>query len=157
MSESDNWRNIDVKRESNHRALEMLLVSGNDSMFTLLKDLMVFAASVGYSKGDRTPLNGETQGITLFTYSNDGKDGYIYLFGLLESQNGECLKMENLRDTVKIYEEFCNTGLYEIQSWLDGNPSDPTGTDTILQKMLVKITEVQEASVIDPGGIEIEI
>ena len=158
MSElSDNWRSIDVKRERTHQALETQLVSGRDSMFSLLKDLMVFAASVGYSKEVRTPLNGETNGITLDTYHTDGKDGYIYLFGLLESQNGECLKIENLRSTVKAYEEFCNTGLYEIQSWLESNPADPTGTDTILEKMLETITAIQEEDGVKPGEIEIEI
>jgi dnd system-associated protein 4 len=154
---SDNWRSIDVKRERAHQALETQLVSGRDSMFTLLKDLMVFAASVGYSKGVRTPLQGETNGITLDTYHTDGNDGYIYLFGLLEFQDGECLKIENLRNTVKAYEEFCNTGLYEIQSWLESNPSDPTGTDTILNKMLEKITSIQKEDGVKPGEIKIEI
>ncbi len=111
MSESDNWRGIDVKRESNHKALESILVNGNDSMFPLLKDLMVFAASIGHSMGQRTPLQGDAQGITLGTYNYDGKDGYIYLFGLLESKNGESLRMENLKETIKIYEEFCNAGV----------------------------------------------
>jgi dnd system-associated protein 4 len=159
MSElSDNWRSIDVKRERTHQALEAQLVSGGrDSMFSLLKDLMVFAASVGHAKEVRTPLNGETNGITLDTYHTDGKDGYIYLFGLLEFQDGECLKIENLRSTIKVYEEFCNTGLYEIQSWLDSNPSDPAGTDTILRKMLEKITSIQEEDGVKPGDIEIEI
>lgn len=158
MSElSDNWRTIDVKRERAHQALETRLVSGRDSMFTLLKDLMVFAASVGYSKGVRTPLKGETNGITLDTYHTDGKDGYIYLFGLLEFEDGECLKIENLRSTVKAYEEFCNTGLYEIQSWLESDPSDPAGTDTILIKMLEKITSIQKEDGVEPGKIEIEI
>jgi len=81
----------------------------------------------------------------------------VYLYGLLDSKDGACLKMENLRSTVKIYEEFCNTGLYEIQSWLNNNPSDPRGTDTILEKMLEKITSVQDSIEIDPGRIEIEI
>ena len=158
MSElSDNWRTIDVKRERAHQALETQLVAGRDSMFNLLKDLMVFAASVGYSKGVRTPLKGETNGILLDTYHTDGKDGYIYLFGLLEFQDGECLKIENLRSTVNAYEEFCNTGLYEIKSWLEGNPSDPLGTDTILNKMLEKITSIQEEDGVKPGEIKIEI
>jgi dnd system-associated protein 4 len=157
MSESDNWRGIDVKRESNHKALESILVNGNDSMFPLLKDLMVFAASIGHSMGQRTPLQGDAQGITLGTYNYDGKDGYIYLFGLLESKNGESLRMENLKETIKIYEEFCNAGLYEIQKWLDNNPSDPSGTDTILNKMLEKITQIESSTEIDPTDIDLGI
>lgn len=157
MSKTDNWRRIDVKREGTHQALEAILVKGNDSMFPRLKDLMVFAASIGYSLGERTPLNGQTDGIILDTYATDGLDGFIYLFGLLEAKNGECLRMDNLRETVKIYEEFCNTGLYEIQKWIDENPSDPSATDTILNKMLAKVTQLEETADFDPGEIQLEI
>ena len=157
MSENDNWRGIDVKREVTHKALETILVNANDSMFPFIKDLMVFAASIGYSLKQRTPLKGESAGITLGTYSSDGQDGFIYLFGLLESKNGESLRFDNLRETIKIYEEFCNAGLYEIQKWLDNNPSDPSGTDTILTKMLEKIIQVEKSVDIDPSDIKLEL
>ena len=154
---NENWRGIDVKREKSHDAMVVILTTGNPSIFTYIKDLMVFAATVGYSRKVRTPLHGETQGIILDTYHSDGKDGYVYLYGLLESQNGECLKIENLRETVKIYEEFCNAGLYEIKSWLDGNPADVTGIETILTKIYEEISMTEDAETTDPGGIEIEI
>ena len=157
MSENDNWRGIDVKREIAHKALETILVKSNDSMFPFIKDLMVFAASIGYSLGHRAPLKGECDGITLGTYSSDGQDGFIYLFGLLEAKNGESLRIDNLRETIKIYEEFCNAGLYEIQKWLDNNPSDPFGTDTILKKMLEKITQIEADREIDPSDIKLEV
>ncbi len=48
-------------------------------------------------------------------------------------------------------------GLYEIQKWLDNNPSDPSGTDTILNKMLEKITQIESSTEIDPTDIDLGI
>ena len=76
---------------------------------------------------------------------------------MLEAKNGESLRIDNLRETIKIYEEFCNAGLYEIKKWLDNNPSDPSGTDTILKKMLEKITQIEADREIDPSDIKLEI
>ena len=156
MSElSSNWRNIEARRERKHSALEQLLAK-SDGLFPNFKDLMIFAASVGYEQKERKPLEGETVGITLDTYSTDGKDGYIYLFGLLALKDGKCLKIENLRETVKVYEEYCNAGLYKIQSWLDENPS-ANEADTILGKMLDSIIAKHDQIPLDPGSIDLEL
>lgn len=154
---SFNWRSVGVKRERTHEALTQRLTVSGTTLFSYLKDLMVFAAMVGYSENERVSLNGPTIEITLDTYSSDQKDGFIYLLGLIESRNGTCLKNENLRETVKVFEEYCNGGLYIITKWLDENPSDPIGLDTLLDKVFEKLTMNRAKTPIAPNDIEIAL
>jgi len=152
-----NWRSVGVKRERNHEALTQRLTVSGTTIFSYLKDLMVFAAMVGYSENKRVSLSGPTIEISLDTYSSDQKDGFIYLLGLIETRRGICLKNENLRETVKVFEEYCNGGLYIITDWLDQNPSDPIGLDTLLDKVFEKLTKNRREQGIAPHEIEIDL
>lgn len=154
---SFNWRNVGVKRERAHEALTQRLTVSGTTIFSYLKDLMIFAAMVGYSENERVSLNGPTIEITLDTYSSDQKDGFIYLLGLIESRNGTCLKNENLRETVKVFEEYCNGGLYIINKWLDENPKDPIGLDTLLDKVFQKLINNKAEDPIAPNEIDIAL
>ncbi len=151
------WRSIGVKRERTHEALTQRLTVSGTTIFSYLKDLMIFAAMVGYSENERVSLSGPTIEISLDTYSSDEKDGFIYLLGLIESRTGTCLKNENLRETVKVFEEYCNGGLYIITKWLDENPSDPIGLDTLLDKVFQKLINNRDEDPIAPNDIDIAL
>ena len=86
------WQTIGVKRERTHEGLINRLSIKSQGIFTLLKDLMVFAAMVGYSQKTKRELKGETIGIILETYASDHKDGFIYLIAMLETEGGTCLR-----------------------------------------------------------------
>jgi len=135
------WRKLSVKRERRHEPLVDKLCSNNlssGSIFPFIKDLMVFAAMVGHSLGKRKSLSGDSISIILETYASDEKDAYIYLISLMEKRDGSILKDENLQSAIKIFEEYCNAGLYEISLWLDENPGDLEGVDTLISKILDK-------------------
>lgn len=155
--EAINWRNVGVKRERNHEGLIARLITGKTSIFQYNKDLMVFAAMVGFSEGQRTEVKGDVIEIILDTYASDGKDGFIYLLALLETKDGACLKDSGLRSSVKIFEEYCNAGLYIIAKWLDENPGDPTGIDTLLEKIFAKLSQIDPSKDGDNEDIDIDI
>jgi len=152
-----NWRTIGVKRERHHEALISRLTLNDKSIFVYLKDLMIFSAMVGHDLNVRRPLKGEAIEIILDTYASDQKDGFIYLLALIERKDGLVLKDDNLRETVQIFEEYCNAGLYEITNWLDENPGDPIGIDTLLTKILVKLVENDSQEPVDPNAIEVTL
>jgi len=152
-----NWRTVGVKRERHHEGLISRLTLDNKSIFVYLKDLMVFAAMVGYDLNQRKPLDGEAIEIILDTYASDQKDGFIYLLALIEKKDGLVLKDENLRETVKIFEEYCNAGLYEITKWLDENPGDPIGVDTLLSRILAKLVENDSQEPLNPNDIVVTL
>jgi dnd system-associated protein 4 len=152
-----NWRTIGVKRERTHEGLINRLSIKSRGVFTLLKDLMVFAAMVGYSNERKRELTGDTVEIILDTYSSDQKDGFIYLIAMLETKGGACLKDEQLSQSVVYFEEYCNGGLYQITEWLDDNPGDPDGVDTILNQIYKKLGKSKQSSEIDNETLELEI
>lgn len=150
-----NWRTVGVKRERKYENLITRLNYDNKNIFVYLKDLMVFAATVGYSRGKRKVLSGDTISIDLDTYASDSKDGFIYLIALLETKDPLCLKDAGLHDSVKVFEEYCNAGLALIEEWLDDNPGDPTGVDTILGKIYEEICSVEKSKIVTNDEIEI--
>ena len=152
-----NWRTIGVKRERKYEEIIARLNSGERNIFQYIKDIMVFAAMIGYSEDKRTPVSGDTVDIILDTYASDQKDGFIYLLALMDSKEGTSLKDSNLHSSVKVFEEYCNTGLNVIKEWLDDNPGDISGVDTILKKIYERVCINHEDEIPDNNTIEIEI
>ncbi|OUR79627.1 hypothetical protein A9Q83_04315 [Alphaproteobacteria bacterium 46_93_T64] len=143
MSEASNeinWRTINIRRDRKYNSLvERLSTADSKGIFRFHKDLMLFAAMIGYSEKRSSPVSGDNVGITLNTYSSDNKDAFIYLLALMQNKNAICLKDENLLESVKVFEGYCNSGLGTIQHWLDDNPADPSGTDTLLEKIYERL------------------
>jgi dnd system-associated protein 4 len=155
------WKKLSVKRDRSNEPLVEKLCSdkdGNKPLFTYIKDLMVFASMVGYSKGIRKPLGSDAVSIILETYASDQKDAFIYLLALMTEKNGSCLKDENLATSIKIFEEYCNKGLEEIQLWLDENPGDHAGIDTLANKIFEQViaNEKSQQIVDNPEDIEVD-
>lgn len=157
VEEQINWRTIGVKRERKYEELITRLNAGQKSIFQYLKDIMVFAAMVGHSEGKRVQVTGDTIDIILDTYASDQKDGFIYLLALMEGRDGASLKDSNLHVSVKVFEEYCNAGLGIIQGWLDDNPGDPSGVDTILRQVYEKLCENENEEDIDNENIKVEL
>lgn len=133
---NESWRNIQINRDRKHENLVQHLVENpNTAIFNFNKDLMVFAAILGYHYGIKRPLSSDTIQIVLQTYHSTEDDGYIYLLALLENKNATCLKNENLIESKKIFEEYCNGGLELLQDWFDSNPADVEKVDTLQQKV----------------------
>lgn len=142
--ELPSWQKLPVRRDRKHELLVSKLCvpsEGNKAIFRFIKDLMVFAAMVGYQKNKRCPLAIDGISIILETYASDQKDAFIYLLALMTEKNGTCLKDENLLLSIRIFEEYCNAGLEEIQLWLDENPGDIEGIDTLSSKIFEQVVE----------------
>ena len=141
------WRNVGVKRERTHEPIvsRFTAIDGGVPVFQYIKDLMVFAATVGHSMGQRKPVEGDTISIILDTYASDQKDGFVYILALLEAKDANVLRPENLSQAVVVFEEYCNAGLYEIQRWLDENPSDPDGIETLLDRTYTSLMKSPES------------
>jgi dnd system-associated protein 4 len=155
------WKKLSVKRDRCHEPLVDKLCfdkDGNKPVFSFLKDLMLFASMVGYSEGKRKVLGTDSISILLETYASDQKDSFIYLLALMNKKDGIVLKDENLPEAIKIFEEFCNAGLEKIQLWLDENPGDHEGIDTLNKKIYeqVIINEQAQGIIDDPDDLAIE-
>jgi dnd system-associated protein 4 len=144
-----NWMNINVLRSDEHADLVKRFCTqrNNDTgrpVFAFIKDFLIFAAMVGFTLEKKTPLidRSNTTQIILGTYASDDKDGFLYLLALLDKKDVLCLKDTELSSAVKVFEEYCNGGLFEIQSWLDFNGGDMEGVDTLYDKILEQLLAI---------------
>ncbi|MGL5668869.1 MAG: hypothetical protein ACRDD9_22430 [Shewanella sp.] len=149
MAEIIDWRKFSVRRDCRFESLEERLCSTkgatNDSrVFSTLKELMVFAALVGYQLDEYQPLDAKirTTAILLDTYATTDHDAFIYLIALAKEPSLNILKDENIRDAIGIFEGYCNGGLRYIDSWVMSNISEPLITNTLFNKTLEYLIEI---------------
>ena len=152
--EERDWRGINVCRNREYEHVVELLctrktASSGRPLFEFNKDLMVFAAMVGFTHNKKKSISKDAIQIVLGTYASDEKDGYIYLLALLESKDITILKDERLDDCIKIFESYCNGGLSIIDTWLSENPHDFEGTTTLVDQIN------QELSKNEDNGVDI--
>lgn len=155
------WQKLSVKRDRKHEPLVKKLCTNEDGhkpVFTYIKDLMIFAAMVGFSANKRKKLEVDGISIILETYASDHKDSFIYLIALITEKNALALKDENLANSITIFEEYCNAGLEEVQLWLDENPGDYSGIDTLADKVYEQVVKNESSmkAVDDPETLEVE-
>ena len=150
-SKRNSWMGINVLRSDEHADLiKRFCVQKNQdsdrSVFPFIKDFLIFAAMVGYTLNKKVAITDrkKTTQIILGTYASDDKDGFIYLLALLDSKDALCLKNDSLQNSVKVFEEYCNGGLFEIQSWLDFNGGDIEGVDTLFDKITDQLASISE-------------
>ncbi len=107
------------------------------ALFPTMRDLLCFAAVVGYEEGVRTPLgSGATKEIDgrIFENSPPAVD-LIYLLALADTKNADILQDSREDEMVRIFEEYAATGLGVIESWTKETPNDSDGDQAILQAM----------------------
>lgn len=144
-----NWRTIGVKRAREYEPLVVRLYQGDGGIFNHIKDIMVFAAMVGFSNSARKKMSStNTISITLDTYSTDNKDSFIFLLAMMTFEDAACLKDGRLHESVVIFEEYCNGGLEIIQNWMDEEPALEC-VDVILRHTLDRLKKTRGTSLND--------
>lgn len=106
-----------------------------EKTFKTYMDLAVFSALVGFSKPSLSVENNGTE-IPDSVFFNNKKEGIVYLIALLETKDPYIFNDE--RKCWKIFEGYVNAGLLEISGWLEDNPTDISGTDTLLNNIAEK-------------------
>lgn len=148
MAEMMDWRKLSVRRNARFEVLEERLCSTkgakNDArVFSTVKELMVFAALIGYQLDDYQPLESKVNStpILLDTYATTGHDAYIYLLALAKEPSLDILKDENLRDAIGIFEGYCNSGLKHIDDWVMSNVGESLMTNILFNQALEYLIE----------------
>lgn len=148
MNDMFDWRKLSVHRDSRFEALEKRFCSTKDSknddaVFSTVKELMVFAALVGYQFDCYQPMDPKVKStpILLDTYATTGHDAYIYLIALSKAPHLDMLKDESLRDAISIFEAYCNGGLHHIDNWIMKNIGEPLMTNILFNQTLEFLIE----------------
>jgi dnd system-associated protein 4 len=108
------------------------------SIFPTIKDLLCFAAMLGFSEQKRVPFspNFKTDEIQRQIFFNDNKINLIYLIALAETKNANVLRNDEPTDIVNIFEEYANGGLELMKSWELDVPDDPNGDKAIVNGLI---------------------
>lgn len=149
MAEMIDWRNLPVYRDVRFANLEERFCStkgankSGTSIFKTIKELMVFAALVGYQLDEYQPLDATVNktDILLGTYATTKDDAYIYLIALTKEPSLDLLKDDNLRDAIQIFEGYCNGGLKNIDSWIMNNIGESLLTNVLFNQTLGFLVE----------------
>ena len=144
MTNVIDWRNQPVHRDAEYEALVEQFCSskspGNTKnvVFQHIKDFMIFAALVGFQLDLYKPLKSKnnTIKISLDTYSTTELDAYIYLMALSKYPTLDILKNENLKQTIEVFEAYCNGGLAHIKKWVFDNVGKHSSANILFNQTL---------------------
>jgi dnd system-associated protein 4 len=104
-------------------------------IFPTMRDLICFAAVLGFEHEKRVELNGKTfevVGGRIFEGSSLAMD-LLYLVSLANEKSADILREEE--PMLKIFEEYAQGGLEILQGWLREKPEDTNGDKAILEAL----------------------
>jgi len=131
-----------IRRSKCHEELVDLLTekahpSSKKTIFPTKRELMCFAATLGFQTGRRSKLDGKTNDVDGRPFSDHGNTiDLMYLLALAEGKDGELLRDAREEDRILIFEEYTNGGFEVLQRWMDARPDDLYGATPILDGLL---------------------
>ena len=125
-----------VNRSQKYEALvQGLARQGNGgSVFSTIRELMCFAALLGYELGAREqlPTDKGVEDIQISIFENNDSIDYIYMIAVGETGGTDVLRSDSEIDMVTIFEEYAHGGLGIIEDWMN-QFSDTEGFKAIIQ------------------------
>jgi dnd system-associated protein 4 len=115
-----------------------LSIDKNKAVFPTIKDLLIFAAMVGYEHGQKEDVESEKEEVPLRIFETNHDEMYFYLTAIVESKNPNLFKDKNQAEMLKIFERYAAGGLQTIQGWFDEKPANNAHT-VLLDKLHEKL------------------
>ncbi len=130
-----------IRRSARHEDLVRNLAEtphpqAGRAIFPTMRELLCFAAVLGFEMDKRKPLDATTKEIDGRTFEGHEQSlDLIYLLALAHEKDADILHEENDDKCVSIFEEYVDGGLDEIGAWLRECPHDPHGDTAILDAL----------------------
>ena len=130
-----------VRRSERHETLVRLLAEASHPyasrpIFPTMRELMCFAAVLGFECDRKRSLDAKTLEIDGRTFENheQSKD-LIYLISLADAKDAEIVREDNEDKCLSIFEQYAEGGFQELDSWLKARPEDENGDVAILEAL----------------------
>jgi len=106
-------------------------------IFPTYRDLLCFAAVLGYDKGQKIPLGEKTDDFVdgRVLSNSDSTVDLMYLIALVSERNVDVLRDEQEENVATIFEQYANGGLSILRTWLKAKPDDLNGDRAILKAL----------------------
>lgn len=104
-------------------------------VFPTMRELMCFAAVLGFEKDRKRPLDSDTMEIDGRTFeTHEQSRDLIYLIAIADAKDAEVLRDDKEREdeAVGIFEQYAQGGFEILASWLKERPEDANGDEAIL-------------------------
>lgn len=135
-----------IQRDVCHEEFVKSLTTGDVPLFREIWRLLLFAASLGIKNGKRLPLGKVESGKAMpeTYFSSPGWRGFLYLIGIAESGETECLRNcpEAQDALITAFEEYANQGLSLLRDRLQASPSP---LDEVVS-LLLEVTKTEASS-----------
>ena len=146
-----------VKRSKRHEGLVRQLTEAvhpvaKKAIFPTMRELVCFAAALGFEKERKRELEGEVLEIDGRIFENHQPSvDLLYLIALAEKRDAEILRDENEDRAITLFEQYAEGGFEILQGWLNEKPEDPNGDQAILSALhregvLQQARDVESAS-----------
>ena len=108
------------------------------TLFPTIRELLCFAALLGYSESRRTPLdsNAGKEDVSYQQFERGDAEDLIYLIALAETKDPEVLKDGQESRCAEIFEEYANGGLQILRDALNQSGGEYPHQD--IQELLLK-------------------
>lgn len=120
VSRAPNINRSRVYEETVQRLAGQPLPDSDRRLFPTIRELLCFAALLGFSEGRRVPLD-RTQGtedISYQQFERGDAENLIYLIALASEQDTNVLREGNEGQCAEIFEEYANGGMAIIKDSL---------------------------------------
>ena len=127
-----------VRRSVDHEVLVRMLCEkphpiSQKSLFPTMRELICFAAALGYQQDRRIPLSGKTHEIDARIIENsEAAIDMVYLVALAGIRDVHILMPDREDDAVTVFEEYANGGLAILEEWMAATPGDIDGDLALL-------------------------
>jgi dnd system-associated protein 4 len=124
-------------------------------IFPTMRELICFAAVVGFERDKKRPLDTATMEIDGRTFENHQQSlDLIYLIGLADAKDVEVLREDSEDKCLSIFEQYAEGGFEELAAWLKDKPEDENGDSAILVG-LRKLGVLGEARSVDEAVFDV--
>lgn len=103
------------------------------SLFPTMRELIAFAAVLGFETQTFSPIEGKTLEIDWRIWqNNDQALDLLYLIPLAHHQDVEILRDDAEEELQTVFEGYVNGGLEVLQGWMNEKPDDLNGDRALL-------------------------
>lgn len=105
-----------VRRPKDKEKLLTRLV--DEKVFETYRDVLAFAAALGYAKSTRQAFDQTSEPISWSVFSGAGHEALVNMISVMSSQDFDILSAERFGERLLMFEEFANGGLHVIEELL---------------------------------------
>ena len=116
----------DIRRPKQHESMftDMAGPKSEKKVFLSYKDMLVFAACLGYSHDKRIPFEGSLEPVGMHIFKGEYDEAIFNCIGLAETEDPTIMGEKCDSERVRIFEEYACGGLDIIKNRVYESPED---------------------------------